>query len=234
MATGSVKAVDDEDVRKRAQQRLMPRTAYEESHDAGSECNSRSISSASEELNLKLQALYDERQDSRRVHELQALAVSPAYQGLGLGASVLGTIEWLLGRDGDAVLELARGFDESSSLFIGAHLVSSSSSSQTEMGGRVYGIDLDEVKNALLERSGDAGGAQSDLKPLDKDAANGVETTSLGQVGQRKLVLVAIREIGNEDYYLRRGYKSVGTGVLPLGTWGSEAECTTVYMEKSI
>ncbi len=49
-----------------------------------------------------------------------------------------------------------------------------------------------------------------------------------------KMVLVAIREIGNEGYYRRRGYETIGTGVLPVGTWGSKVECTTVFMEKRV
>lgn len=229
VATGSVRAVDDEDVRRRATQQCAPRAGRlaREKNDSGS--NSDPISTRSEELDEKLQALYHERQNPHLVHGLQAFAVSPTHRGLGLGARVLETIEWLLGSDGDEALDFARGVDAPS--FLQARL--SLSSLQNENGGRVHGVDLDKVLN-LFGRNRDAGFTAPEAKQLEKDAANGVETLSSSRRGHRKVVLVAIRELGNEEYYLRRGYKSLGTGILPVGTWDSNAECTTVYMEKSI
>ena len=229
VATGSVKAVDDEDVRRRAQQHA-PRAGRvaRERNDSG--CSSEPISTNSEELDEKLQAVYRERQNPYLVHELQAFAVSPTHQGLGLGARVLNTIEWLLGSHGDEVLNFARGVNAPS--FLQARL-SSSWSLQNENGGRVHGVDLDEVLN-LFGQNRDAGFTASEAKQLEKDAANGVATLSSSRWSHRKVVLVAIRELGNEEYYLRRGYKSLGIGILPLGTWSSNAECTTVFMEKSI
>lgn len=224
VATGSVMAVDDEDVRKRAQWASRAgRAASGQERQGRDDSGSNSISAALGELNDKLHALYRERQNPVPIHELRAFAVSPTHRGLGLGARVLETVEWLLGRDGAGVLNFARGVHAPE--FSGAHL----SSLRTEMGGQVHGVDLDEVMK-VLNQTRIAYFAGSEAKQLEKDTANGVES----QLGHRKLVLVAIRELGNEGYYQRRGYKSLRTGILPLGTWGSNAECTTVYMEKSI
>ena len=192
-----------------------------------------SLSIKSDELDDRLQALYRERQHAHRVYELQALAVSPKHQSLGLGARVLKIIEWLLCKDGDDIIDFAREVDErSSSSFIEARLMSSSMKS--EVGGRVYGIDLDKLKNFFDQTRRADILAKSEAERLETDDASGVDMASSSSLAERKIVLVAIREIGNEDYYLRRGYRSIGTGILPLGTWGSEAECTTVYMEKII
>ena len=247
VATGSVKAVDDEDIRKHAQ--WASRTAREKlgRNDADSNSistnseelneklqalyhqrHSNSISTASEELDEKLQKLYHQRQNPPLIHELRAFAVSPSHKGLGIGAYVLETIEWLLGSDGADLLEFARGSDALSTS--GTRL---SSSFQTEMGGQVYGIHLERAKDVFNQnRKAEFAGSQAE-EQLGKDAGNGVKT-SLSRLRHRKLVLVAIRELGNEGYYQRRGYKSLKTGILPLGTWGSSAECTTVYMEKDI
>lgn len=236
VATGSVKAFDDEAIRIRAQQHwTSPAEQAAGSDNRIATTGSNSISTTSEELDGKLQALHDERQHPPRVYELQALAVSPAHQRLGLGGRVLKLIEWLLGTDGDQVLNFAKGFDEGSALFVEARLVvSSSSASQRGVEGRVKGIDLDKLKNVferIMRLDGDAG---SETKQLERNDAHGVGVPSLSRLGRRRLVLIAIRELGNEDYYLRRGFKSVGTAMLPLGTWGNKAECTMVYMEKSI
>lgn len=223
VATCSVKAVDDEYIRKHPQ--WVPHAAQEKK--GRNNADSNSISAASKELDEKLQALYHQRQNPPRVHELCAFAVSPAHQGLGLGASILRTVEWLLGSDSVGVLDVARGMDMPFTL--GEFLLSSV---QIEKGAKVYGVDLDEVKNVFGQgRNADV--TASEGKILEQDAANGVET-SLSQCGHRRLVLFAIRELGNEGYYQRRGYRSISIGTLPLGTWGSFAECTMVCMEKSI
>lgn len=227
VATGSVEAVGDEDIRKHAQWESPAAQEKNSRNDA----DSNSILTASEELNAKLEALYHQRQNPPLIHdlihELRAFAVSPTHQGVGLGAYVLKTIEWLLGSDGAEVLEFARGPDAPSGL--GVHL---SSSLQTETGGQVHGIDLDEAKNAVDQRKkADVAGPKAGLS--EKDATHGAKT-SLSRLRHRKLVMVAIRELGNEVYYQRRGFKSLRTSILPVGTWGSNAECTTVYMEKDL
>ena len=102
VATGSVNAVyDDDDFRKHAQW-AAPR-AERAAHERDFESNS--ISTASESLNEKLQALYHERQNPPLVQEFRAFAVSPAHQGFGLGAHVLKVIEWLVGSDGAEVVD---------------------------------------------------------------------------------------------------------------------------------
>lgn len=231
VATSSVKPVDDEDVRRQAQQRLLPAgRAAQEIKGAGKkkDSDSGSFSAASEELNDKLQALYHERQNPRLTHELKGFAVSPTHQGLGLGTRLLRTVEWLLGSNGAEALEFAKGVD--APLLSGARL---ESSVHSETGVEVHGIDLDEVKKIVFGRTGKMDVAGSESARLDQDAAKGVEM-SPSRLGHRTLALVAVREIGNDEYFQRRGYKSLRAGVLPSGTWGSYAEFTTVYMEKDI
>jgi hypothetical protein len=48
------------------------------------------------------------------------------------------------------------------------------------------------------------------------------------------LVLVGIRELVNEAYYERRGYKSVWAGVVPVGMWDRLEERTMMYMDKEL
>lgn len=230
VATGSVKPVDDEDIRRQAQQRLLPagRAAQVKGEGGKKGSDFGSFSAASEELNDKLQALYHERQNPRHIHELKGFAVSPTHQGLGLGTQVLRTVEWLLGSAGVEALEFANGAD--APLFLGPRL---ESSVRSETGAEVHGIDLDEVKNIVFGQNGKMHVAGSEAACLGKDAANGKETSS-SQLGHRTLALVAVREIGNDAYFQRRGYKSLKTGVLPSGTWESYAEFTTVYMERDI
>ncbi len=238
VATGSVKADDDEDVRKRGQQRVscagptaQARVGRENDLDSNSNSNSNSVSTASKELDQKLQALYHERLNPPLAHELRAFAVSPTHQGLGLGARLLNTIEWLLGSDGVEVLNFARGADAPS--FLGARL--SSSSSKNQKGGQVHGVDLHELRNAYDRIRNNGVTAGVEVKGSGKDATDGLESLSSSSWERRsKLVLSAVRELGNEEYYLRRGYKSLKSGFLVSGTWGSVAECTLVYMEKTL
>lgn len=232
VATGSVKAIDDEDVRRRGQQRVScaERTAQARvGRENDLDSNSNSASTASKELDQKLQALYHERLNPPLVHELRAFAVSPTHQGLGLGARLLNTIEWLLGSDGVEALNFAGGADVP--LFLGARL---SSSSKNQKGGQVHGVDLHEVRNAFDQIRSTGVSTGLEVKRSGKDATNGLETPSSSPWERRKLVLSAVRELGNEEYYLRRGYKSLKSGILPSGTWGSVAECTLVHMEKTL
>lgn len=224
VATGSVKAFDDEDVRKRAQ--WAPRAVRE--GNIGNDADANSIATRSEELDEKLEALCQERRNPNLTHELRAFAVAPTYQGRGLGVAVLETLEWLLGSDGALALDSARGADAPSF----ARARTATALSTTETGTRAHGIDLDEVQR-VCDRSREADVAGARAKETESGAVDGVGT-SLSQLSHRKVVLVAIRELGNEEYYRKRGYKTLGTGILPVGTWGSLAECTTVYMEKDL
>ena len=49
-----------------------------------------------------------------------------------------------------------------------------------------------------------------------------------------KLVLMAIRELGNEAYYQKRGFSTAWTGTVPVGMWDCRKECTMVYMEMDV
>lgn len=74
----------------------------------------------------------------------------------------------------------------------------------------VNGIDLDQLKQVMETQQPD-NISQSITSP--------------------KLVLVAIRELGNEVYYQKRGFKTVWSGTVPVGMWDCLTECTMVYME---
>lgn len=74
----------------------------------------------------------------------------------------------------------------------------------------VNGIDLDQLKQVMETQQPD-NISQSITSP--------------------KLVLVAIRELGNELYYQKRGFKTVWSGTVPVGMWDCLSECTMVYME---
>ena len=225
VATGSVKAIDNEDVRRRGQQRIVQaRDGRRNDLDS----NSNSVSTAPNELDQKLQALYHERLNPPLVHELRAFAVSPTHQCLGLGTRLLNTIEWLLGSDGVEALNLARGADAPP--FLGARL----SSSKNQKGGQVHGVDLHEVRNTFDQIRSTGVAAGLEVKRPGKDATNCLKTPSSSPWERRTLVLSAVRELGNEAYYLRRGYKSLKSVVLPSGTWGSVAEFTLVHMEKTL
>ena len=49
-----------------------------------------------------------------------------------------------------------------------------------------------------------------------------------------KLVLMAIRELGNETYYQKRGFRTVWSGTVPVGMWDCRKDCTMVYMEMDL
>lgn len=53
-----------------------------------------------------------------------------------------------------------------------------------------------------------------------------------GLTEKPKMVLMGIRELGNEAYYQRRGFESIWSGTVPVGMWDCKKECTMVYMEK--
>jgi GNAT superfamily N-acetyltransferase len=74
----------------------------------------------------------------------------------------------------------------------------------------VNGIDLDQLKQVMeIQRPDNI--SQRIVSP--------------------KLVLMAIRELGNELYYQKRGFKTVWSGTVPVGMWDCLTECTMVYME---
>jgi hypothetical protein len=88
-------------------------------------------------------------------------------------------------------------------------------------GGAIEGIDLEGLRRreeCTRERG-------------EERQANGLEGE---EIMKTKLVLMGIRELGNEDYYQRRGYRSVWSGKVPVGMWDCKEECTMVYMEKDV
>lgn len=141
--------------------------------------------------------------------EVTAFAVSPHYQAAGLGAQVLREIKWVVGCDGDG-LKLRDITTNSDTVVNGLQLPDSATTFPLK------GIDLnrqrDITKSAKIRKS-----------------EEGVQET-----GQSKLVLMAIRELGNEAYYQRRGFKTAWSGTVPVGMWDCRKECTMVYMEMDI
>jgi hypothetical protein len=87
---------------------------------------------------------------------------------------------------------------------------------------QIDGIDLDNLKQSYQQGSQDF----DTLTEVVLDA--GVSRK------EPRLVLMGIRELGNEAYYERPGYKSVWAGVVPVGMWDCLEERTMVYMEKEL
>jgi hypothetical protein len=55
-----------------------------------------------------------------------------------------------------------------------------------------------------------------------KNRMTATETAELDQAqdaAKPKLVLMAVRELGIESYYQRRGFRTVWTGTVPVGMW---------------
>ena len=152
--------------------------------------------------------------------EIAAFTVSPSHQGMGLGIRVLSEMEWLAiraggsgssGIGGSSRLANAPAFEE-------ACLPSTPSGPWSQIDG------IDFVKLEQSYRQGSKG-----FDTLTEAALHaGVYSKKL------KLVLVGIRELGNEAYYERRGYTSVWAGVVPVGMWDRLEERTMVYMEKEL
>ncbi|KAF9888992.1 hypothetical protein FE257_008162 [Aspergillus nanangensis] len=140
--------------------------------------------------------------------EVTAFAVSPHCQAAGLGARVLDEIKWAVGIDGhDSKLRniIAKNSD---AVVDGLQLSDSTTTFPLQ------GIDVNRLKDII---------ASGKTRKGENDALQ--DTT------QPKLVLMCIRELGNESYYQRRGFKTVWTGTVPLGMWDCKKECTMVYME---
>ena len=90
-------------------------------------------------------------------------------------------------------------------------------------GCPVTGIDVDKLKQSRQSDTRDTLVLQ---KPASARDASSTKTP--------KLVLMGIKELGNEEYYKRRGFKSVWAGKVPVGMWDCLEECTMVYMEKEL
>ncbi len=79
-----------------------------------------------------------------------------------------------------------------------------------------------------VEISGSASVQGFDMKKL-REAATRVD---MEQAKPPMLVLMAVRELGTESYYERRGFRTKWTGTVPVGMWACLKPCTMVYMER--
>jgi hypothetical protein len=144
-----------------------------------------------------------------RKYEVTAFAVSPNCQARGLGARVLKEIEWLVSSD-------SYGPRLRHALLDGVARVDGIELKDSDVESLLEGVDLNKLKE--FEQSIQVGETLRIEKNMEKP----------------KLVLMGIKELGNEAYYQRRGFKSVWTGTLPVGMWDCKKECSLVYMEKDI
>lgn len=136
--------------------------------------------------------------------ELTAFGVSPHCQSNGLGARLLDEIKWLV-TDGRV-----RDITADSAMAEGQESLGSASTFPLE------GINLNQLKSVVAN-----GETSKSPQAIEKSF-------------QPKLVLVAIRELGNETYYCKRGFRTLWSGTVPVGTWDCKKECTMVYMEMDL
>ncbi len=156
-------------------------------------------------------------------YEITVFAVSPLHQGLGLGARVLQAIEWLVRKVPPEMAHLAtRRVDlarpANAPLLLDACLTGDQLRTLTK------GIDLDKLKEKY----------KTMVSATGTLTESSVPSVPLYESTKPKLVLMGIRELGTEDYYKRRGYKSIWSGTVPVGMWDCKEECTMVYMEKEL
>ncbi|KAF2011482.1 hypothetical protein BU24DRAFT_466185 [Aaosphaeria arxii CBS 175.79] len=126
-------------------------------------------------------------------YEITAFGVAPNCQAAGLGARILKEIEWLVESD-EIGPRLRYALRENAPSVEDMVLVG------TDKACPVQGIDLDRLRRHAAE------GAVIDEH--DK-------TVDVGSLGRPKLVLMAIRETGNETYYHRRGFKTLWVATVP-------------------
>ncbi|KAF2222452.1 hypothetical protein BDZ85DRAFT_263684 [Elsinoe ampelina] len=141
--------------------------------------------------------------------EITAFAVDPDVQARGLGARVLEEIKWVTERGLYGGKLRGRMKDE--------RVLSSVRLESQGKGGEVTGIDVDKLRRLEQEGTG--------------NVLNGSEQHGNVDTDQPELVLTCVRELGTEQYYQRRGFKTVATGTVPAGMWGAKKECTWAYME---
>jgi hypothetical protein len=141
-------------------------------------------------------------------YEVTAFAVSPHCQSRGLGARVLQEIEWLVSacRPG---IGLPQAITQSGPKAEDVRL------SSAPHGYLVEGLDLTKLKE-------EAKTGLNRVRPFEHNFQ------------KPKLVLMTIRELSNEAYYQRRGFKIIWSGSVPVGMWDCKKECTMVYMEREI
>ncbi|GLA40181.1 hypothetical protein AnigIFM63309_007792 [Aspergillus niger] len=141
--------------------------------------------------------------------EVTAFAVSPHCQAAGLGAQVLREIRWLVASDANGP-RLRNITAKNTALIHGLGLSGSASTIPLQ------GIDLNRQKDIMA--------GVKIRTPEEK----------IHDTAKSKLVLMAIRELGNEAYYQRRGFSTAWSGTVPVGMWDCRKECTMVYMEMDV
>ncbi|KAF4555757.1 Hypothetical protein D9617_2g057200 [Elsinoe fawcettii] len=150
----------------------------------------------------------DEGKGRVKKFEVTAFGVEPDIQSRGLGKRVLREIRWvnergLFGERIERKIERGHGLVRTWRL-------------RGAEGGEVKGIDLRNLRRTEEERSRSTQNGQSpgedDFEPPE-------------------LVLMCVRDVGSENYYLKQGFKTVADGTVPVGMWHCKKECTWVYME---
>ena len=136
--------------------------------------------------------------------EVTAFGVSRHCQARGLGAHLLNEIKWLV--TGRRLQGIT-----TNAMPITEGLVLSDSESTFPLEG----IDLNRLKYIMTS-------AETSKPHQIQDTA------------KPKLVLMAIRELGNETYYQKRGFRTVWSGTVPVGMWDCRKDCTMVYMEMNL
>lgn len=138
--------------------------------------------------------------------EVTAFGVSPHHQAGGLGARLLNEIKWLV----VSKRRLQRTTPNTLPMAEGLGVSDGASTLPLD------GIDLDRLKSWVTSTEADK---------LDQ---------SVQETATPKLVLMAIRELGNEAYYQRRGFRTTWSGPVPVGMWDCRKACTMVYMEMDL
>ncbi|KAJ5583978.1 hypothetical protein VI817_005989 [Penicillium citrinum] len=151
----------------------------------------------------------ERRAEDVQKFEVTAFAVSPHCQAAGLGAQVLKEIKWLMASDANGP-RLRNITAKNKALIHGLGL----SGSETTIP--LQGIDLNRQKDII---------AGVNIRTPEEE---------IHDTAKSKLVLMAIRELGNEAYYQRRGFSTVWSGTVPIGMWDCRKECTMVYMEMDV
>ncbi|GKZ32477.1 hypothetical protein AbraIFM66950_001930 [Aspergillus brasiliensis] len=153
----------------------------------------------------------ERRAEEVQKFEVTAFAVSPHCQAAGLGAQVLREIKWLVASDDANGPRLRNITAKNTALIHGLGLSGSATTIPLQ------GIDLNRQKDLMA-------GVKIRRTPEEK----------IHNTAKSELVLMAIRELGNEAYYQRRGFRTAWSGTVPVGMWDCRKECTMVYMEMDV
>lgn len=154
------------------------------------------------------------RWTERRAEEVQkfevtAFAVSLHCQAAGVGAQVLREIKWFVASDANGP-RLRNITAKNAALIHGLGLSGSATTIPLQ------GIDLNRQKDIM---------AGVKIRTPEEE---------IHDTAKSKLVLMAIRELGNEAYYQRRGFSTAWSGTVPVGMWDCRKECTMGYMEMDV